>query len=332
MLTDNDLHLITERLCQPNFIPISKELDKKLGTVWIASGLAKISAFYGSFLMEKYAQRFSRFSTPLSYVQLPTPQCTPILISLRGKHPDSISVINHFLDKNRVDAIFLTADAMGGVASIMKDNKRANNIICTELPSRDKRTVNFNSIFILNSLIHHFVASSLDRRESLNIDVKKIKKIFEKSQTIASDLVSEILNIKDWSTKQFIILSNGIPSEIGITWQSIMSEAGLFTPVCSDLKDYTHGDHSAAVRTRENIYIVISNPKTRLISDIFCERFSLLFPVLYVNLDDSGVYGFWQNLFLAMNCASLLTASLGYTNQRLPKHPTVHNWRGWGDI
>jgi hypothetical protein len=65
---------------------------------------------------------------------------------------------------------------MGGVASIMKDNKRANNIICTELPSRDKRTVNFNSIFILNSLIHHFVASSLDRRESLNIDVKKLKK------------------------------------------------------------------------------------------------------------------------------------------------------------
>ena len=55
----------------------------------------------------------------------------------------------------------------------------------------------------------------MDRRESLNIDVKKLKKIFEKSQTIASDLVSEILNIKDWSTKQFIILSNGIPSEIG---------------------------------------------------------------------------------------------------------------------
>ena len=49
----------------------------------------------------------------------------------------------------------------------------------------------------------------MDRRESLNIDVKKLKKIFEKSQTIASDLVSEILNIKDWSTKQFIILSNG---------------------------------------------------------------------------------------------------------------------------
>lgn len=84
----------------------SQKSLNKLGTVWIASGLAKISAFYGSFLMEKYAQRFGRFSTPLSYVQLPTPQCTPILISLRGKHPDSISVINHFLDKNRVDAIF----------------------------------------------------------------------------------------------------------------------------------------------------------------------------------------------------------------------------------
>ncbi len=332
MLTYNDLHLVTEKLCHPKSFPTFGKLYQQPASVWIASGLAKVSAIYGAFLMEKYVQRLSRFTTPLRYLQHPTPQSIPILISLRGKHPDSIAIANFFANTHCNEAIFLTADTMGNAASVMRAHGLAKYIISTELPERDKRTVNFNSIFILTSLIHQVVASTLEESETLNLDAQIMKSIFEESQMIANEFTAKLLNIKDWSTKQFIILSDGIPSELCLTWQSIMSEAGLFTPVCSDIKDYTHGDHLAAVRIKQAIFIVISHPETFSISDIFCQRFSLLFPVFHIRLTHSGLYSFWQNLFIVMNFASILTESLGYPDQRLPKHPVVHNWRGWGDI
>lgn len=332
MLTYNDLELITEEIRYSKIFPVAKKLNQQPVSIWIASGLAKISAIYGAFLMEKYAQRPSYFSTPLRYLQNPTSQNIPILISLRGKHPDSIAVADFFAQKHISESIFLTADNMGNAARLLQEHGLSEIVIDTKLPARDQRTVNFNSIFILTSLVHKLVTYSLEDSNIMKMEVRLLEKLFEDSKIIANDFVNKLANIQDWSEKQFIILSDGVPSALCQTWQSIMSEAGLFTPACSDIKDYTHGDHLSAVRTKHVVYIVISHPETRSITDIFCKRFSLFFPVLHIQLADSGFYGFWQNLFIAMNCASILTASLGYPNQRLPKNLIVHNWRGWGNI
>lgn len=51
-----------------------------------------------------------------------------------------------------------------------------------------------------------------------------------------------------------------------------------------DIKDYTHGDHLAAVRTDNTIFLVIQHPSIEEICQSFVSRFSTRFQVIVVAL------------------------------------------------
>ena len=90
-----------------------------------------------------------------------------------------------------------------------------------------------------------------------------------------------------------IILSDGTPSELSLAWQAILSEVGVATPICLDVKDYTHGDHASAGRAGDARYIVLRHAGNAAICRRFVERFSSLYDVFEVDLMADPAYLFW---------------------------------------
>lgn len=107
---------------------------------------------------------------------------------------------------------------------------------------------------------------------------------------------------------------------------------GWTSPLCHDLKDYTHGDHLAAVRANHAQFLVIPSPGREALCHAFVSRFATRFPVQVVVLESSGPTRFWENLFFCCNTAEALSTQLGFAGLRPPRDPEVHSWRGWGTL
>jgi hypothetical protein len=308
-------------------------LAQARSSVWVASGLAKISALYGASLVQKGGGWPSRFITPLEYVQSTRIPCLPILISLRGNHQDAVSVARSMIERADPGGVILTADPEGLASRMLRKEMQGNAVVVSgELPARDTRFVNCKSIFTLTALTHQLCSRALAPTSFGDINPNAIKTIFHEAQNRSHDLAVFFQRMGDWQSRQLIILCDGVTSELSITWQSILSEAAILTPVCLDIKDYTHGDHLAAGRQNNAMFLVISHQGTRQICEIFSDRFSQLLPVYHLQLHSAGAQRFWENLFCALNTAAELTGLLGYPNSRPPRHPLIWSWRGWGQL
>jgi hypothetical protein len=331
MMDQSDFELWRERLLSSEPLPASALIKEATSSVWIASGLAKISAIYGAFLTQGLSGKPSRFITPIEYAQNNQIQCLPILVSLRGNHPDAIEIAKIIATRQK-NALLITGDKYGEAANVFQNSGFNVGIAYSNLPSRDQRFVNCKSVIMLSALVQNLVCSSFGSTNKNRISIDSLIETWSHAKMNSEVFIKEISNIKDWEQKQIIILSDGIISPYAITWQSILSESGVATPVYLDIKDYTHGDHLAATRTRNTLYIIISHPEIKEISQIFADRFSSIFPVLKLELKSGISLRFWENLFVAINVTSNLTALLGYSNQRPPKDPIVWSWRNWGKI
>lgn len=307
-------------------------LRDSVSSVWIASGLAKIPAIYGASLVQKLSGKPSRFVSSLDYARNPKLSCLPILVSLRGAHADSVSVAAAIVSRKCNEAILLTADRKGNASQTLECSSTATSVTSIGLPDRDGRFVNCKSIFVLSSLAHRLVVRAFPDQTELNFQSNQFEVMLGDAQKTAEEFIEKISRLDDWPSKQVIVLSDGLPSELAITWQSIFSEAGICTPTCFDIKDYTHGDHLASGRIGNAIYIVLSHNGIGDICTKFANCFSQLFPVVLVNLRSNQLQRFWENLVIACNVASGLTSLLGYANSRPPKHPVLKDWRDWGAI
>jgi hypothetical protein len=332
MIDQSDFELWKERLLSNEPLPASILIKEAASSVWIASGLAKISAIYGSSIIQRLSNKPSRFITPIEYAENNKIQCLPILVSLRGNHPDAIDVAEIIAARQKNVSLLVTGDKCGRASNILRHGAFNENIVYSNLPLRDHRFVNCKSIIMLSALVQKLVYSSFGSMKNNLISVDSLIETWSHAKISSEVFIKQISNIKDWEQKQIIILSNSIMSSYAITWQSIMSESGVATPAHFDIKDYTHGDHLAAVRARNAIYIVISHSGINEISQIFTDRFSSIFPVLKLELKSDIYLRFWENLFIAINVTSSLTSLLGYPNQRPPRDPIVWSWRDWGEI
>jgi len=332
MIDQSDFELWKERLLSSEHFPASILIKEAASSVWIASGLAKISAIYGASIIQRLSGKPSRFITPIEYAQNNQIQCLPILVSLRGNHTDAIEVAEIIAARKMSASLLVTADEYGGASNIFRNSIFNANIASSNLPSRDQRFVNCKSVIMLSALVQKLVYSSFGSMNKPLISRSSLIEAWSHAKTSSENLLEKISNIKDLEQKQIIILSDGITSSYAITWQSILSESGVATAAHLDIKDYTHGDHIAATRTRNAIYIVISHSGIKEISQIFTDRFSSLFPVLKLELKSDVHLRFWENLFVVINVTSGLTSLLGYSNQRPPKDPIVWSWRDWGKI
>lgn len=66
-LTLNDLEMIQERLRDSTEFPATYVLGAAFASVWIASGLAKISAAYGAALVEQYVGSPGQLMSAMDY-------------------------------------------------------------------------------------------------------------------------------------------------------------------------------------------------------------------------------------------------------------------------
>lgn len=332
MLEDADFDLLTECLGDRAPLPAAVSLRNAPSTVWIASGLAKISALYGLSMLQRIAGVPCRFVTPLEYGQNNRIRCLPVLTSLRGNHRDAVEVAEAIAARGGEDSILVTGDPLGDTSKLLMQSCSRSTMATDELPERDTRFVNLKSILMLSALTHRMVQQSLDHPDECDLSTSELKEAWIRSRQAASDIANQIQAVDGWQEKQLFILSDGMTSELALTWQSIISESGVLSPVCLDIKDYTHGDHLAATRTGNCMYLVISHEGTREVCETFTARFSTLYPVMSLALESCAKHRFWENLFAAANTTALMTRVVGYPNQRPPKHPVVWSWRGWGSI
>lgn len=329
-LTLDDLEMIQERLMDPTKFAAARALETASASVWIASGLAKIPAAYGAALVEQHVGFPSKLTSAMEYCQKPLLRALPVLVSLRGRHEDAVSVARSIVDRCSPASVLITGEPQGAAAQTLRAGSLTSGIVSASLPVRDRRFVNCGSIFMLSALAYQLVRQAFDSDLIGVVDEHELAQAFSRAAEGAHVIAQGIAAVAGWQDKQLIILGQGLGSELTLPWQSIFAEAGIATATCLDLKDYTHGDHVATVRANNAIFLTIPHPGTEEMIRIFTERFATRFPVLEAPLASSGPTRFWENLFYCCNTADALTYRLGYGGQRPPKDPTVHGWRGWG--
>lgn len=329
-LTLDDLEMIKVRILDKTVLQGVKPLEYAPTSVWVASGLAKISAAYGAALFERYSGRPSKMMTALDYCHKPFLQALPVLLSLKGHHEDAVNVAKVIVKRSIDNSILITGEPEGLAALVLRAGDRPSNIITTNFPERDRRFVNCSSIFMLSALTYQVVKQAF-RKDFESICEEQLTLSFSRA-TEASHKITEGITLEDLQNKQLIILGQGLGSELALPWQSIFAEAGITTPIFLDIKDYTHGDHLASVRLNNAMFLVIQQPGLEEICRIFVSRFSSRYIVKLISLETMGPIQYWENLFYCCNTADALTNILGYGGQRPPKDPVIHGWRGWGCI
>lgn len=331
-LTWSDLAMIQERMTESAEIPSAAILGSAPASVWIASGLAKISAAYGASLVEQSVGAPSQLMSAMDYCRKPLLRSLPVLISMKGRHEDAVSVAQSIVHRNSPASVLITGDAEGPAAQLLNTGVQASCMVSGGYPARDSRFVNCGSIFMLSALAYQLNRQAFGDDVIGTVDKGNLAHAFSRAAEGAYAIAQGIAATECWERKQLIILGQGLGSELTLPWQSIFAESGILTATCLDLKDYTHGDHLAAVRSNNAIYLVIQQPGTEDMVQIFKSRFCTRFPVLVAPLVSSGPTRFWENLFYCCNVAHALTDLLGYGGQRPPKDPIVHSWRGWGRL
>lgn len=331
-LTLDDLQMIRARVSDAAPLPGVSVLESASASVWIASGLAKISAAYGATLIEQHTGRSSRMMTALEYCQKPFLRSFPVLLSLKGRHEDAVSVAESIVRRSVDNTILITGEPIGPAAQALKAGPQATSIVTASYPNRDRRFVNCGSIFMLSALSYQLVRQAFGMEIIESIDDQMLAQAFARAAEGAQAIAEGIATADDWQNRQLVVLGQGLGSDLTLPWQSIFSEAGIVTPIFLDIKDYTHGDHLAAMRTRNTMFLVIQHPGIEDICDTFVSRFSTRFQVMVASLESTGPTRFWENLFYCCNTADALTGILGYDGQRPPKDPVVHGWRGWGNL
>ena len=326
-----DLDFIVGELANPVPLIGAASLASASSSIWIASGLAKIAALYGASLIRRLSGQPSVMLSPLEYCNTPAVRSLPILVSLRGEHPDAVAAANSIVSREAPGSVMLTCDPSGTAANLLSEGK-APAICSAQLPPRDARFVNCRSIFVLSVLAYRLVRQAIGPSMCPNVDVTRLERSMASVQQRARDVASLIADIPSWRGKQVIFLGDGHASPLATTWQSILAEAGICTSLCVDIKDYTHGDHLAAVQGQNVVFVVLRHGETQAIADIFTSRFRTLFPTIEVFLETGFFERFWENLLLCCEVANALSHHLGYEGGRPPKHPIVHGCRGWGEL
>lgn len=332
MLDQSDLDLVMSAIGAEPTPPEAGLLGPTSSSVWIGSGLAKIPALYGAAVLQKTTGAPSRFMTALEYVRNPLVRSLPILVSLRGNHMDAVAVAESIVARRQEKAILLTGDPDGGAASILRSVSETYDLMSSPLPARDRRFVNCKGIFMLSLLSYRLTRGASSHLDAAQLRRRAVEEAWVRARKCAARFGEWLRRSGVDVTGPLIVLSDGMPSELSLTWQAVLSEAGVATPVCLDIKDYTHGDHAAASRIGNARYIVLSHAAIKDLCLRFTERFSSLYDVFEVDLSADPAHVFWENLFTVCNVTSIWTSLLGYPGRRPVKHPVVSTWRDWGDL
>lgn len=305
---------------------ISDEAICHKSIIWLGSGLAKIAASYGNELCVSKGIS-SKFASPLDYAFMPSHIVDiPILVTLAGKGEDAVDTARNMVARaNRTGIV--TCDRKGDAFRVLGNTLHYG--ITGFFPERDKRFINLRSVISLSALAERVVEEGAATLDSEAFDLVKLSK---EAARLGRKVAMKLSAQPHWKEKQWVILGRGLDNCYRHTWCSLLAEAGVATPVWTDIKDYTHGDHRAASLHKNQIFLLVGEPCTDEFCDIFEERFSTCFPVDRIRLDGDVRTRFWFNLFCALSVTHYLSHKRGYGGKRPPKDPVIHNWRHWGHM
>lgn len=304
--------------------PVSDNSMLDQSYVWVGSGLAKIAASYGNDLCLSIGIS-SRFVSALEYSSSSWNKSDiPMLTTLAGKGEDAVDTACNMAAMAKKTGI-VTCNAHGDAFQALGNTLHYG--ISGPFPERDKRFINLRSVIALASLAERSVQLGSGQLKEEIIDLALLS---SKANAFAREIAIKLTAQPQWQEKQWIILGKGLHNCHQQTWCSILAEAGISTPVWTDIKDYTHGDHRTASLQKNQIFLLVGESSIDSFFDIFEKRFSACFPVGRIRLEGSVRAQFWLNLFCALSLTHYLSHRRGYGGVRPPKDPLIHSWRQWG--
>lgn len=311
---------------------LSEVITKYPSFLWIGTGLSKIAASLGAWLVQISLGKPSQFMTPLEYCRTKIASAVPIVITLKGKNSDILEVSAAIQRLKPPMVGLLTTDLKGLFSEQLRRSEIDVATAQAISPPRDKRFVNCLSIFALSASVFRVVQDAASGESGVSRWSCELDSVLTGGITAGQAAAQDILSANSWGNRRIIVLGSGVLSPLSFSWVSILAEAGIGTCSVSDIKDFTHGDFFAAVRESNAMFVVLREPAIAEICDVFIGRYSSLFPVIAVTLTSDGPLVFWENLFAACEVAKRLSMALGYGGKRPPKHPDIWKWRGWGSL
>jgi hypothetical protein len=315
-----DIQLFLDRFTVDARLLNVPELARR--TLWLGCGLARLPALYGREIMMRRPDHLARAETLLGIRRMP-PRADEmaIMISLRGRHPDSRAIAEYLQAIPDQQAIALTGDADGPAFAGWSATTRF--LATTALPDRDTRFINIKGLIALSALVGRLA----DPGESHG--GQDWQNLLPLACRRGAEIGRRISALGDWRDRTTFVVSGASDGVLARTWASLLGEAGLLNPVLVDLLDFTHGDHLAACLRGCSLFIILSEPETHVACEIFAQRFGQIAPIFSVSTPHGIHAAYWNNLFTAAAAVEQLSIAAGYGGLRPPKICPVHSWRNW---
>jgi hypothetical protein len=244
-----------------------------------------------------------------------------VMISLKGRHPDSQAIAQFLQSMPGQQAIALTGDA-GGPA--FTNWPAATRFLMTmALPDRDARFINLKGLIALSALVGRFA----DQRES-NV-APDWREMLALACHRGADIGRQISALPDWRDRTTFLVSSSSLGALAQTWASLLGEAGLLNPVLVDLLDFTHGNHIAACLRKGTLFIILAESGVDAACNTFEQRFSQIAPCFRVPIPCAIHAAYWSNLFVAAAAVEQMSIAAGYGGLRPPRIDPFHSWRNW---
>lgn len=279
-------------------------------TTWVGTGLSKIAAAYGSDLTRHYHHQVALFQTPLQFAKDPV-KSYACVVTLGAKHADITQTLN--LASLHGGGVCITANPTPEIPANLES-------FTGGFPEKDRRFVNCNSILCMSTYVEQYLKVA-------TCDIGKMARYaLERAQIILNKFYKT-----NWRSKNIVVVSSRTLISSEYIWKSILAEAGIMDVYYVDIKDYTHGDYITALNAKNYSFIVISEPRTQCLADIFCTRFAEKFDVTRIEMIHDDIQEqFWIELLTVMIVTEGLSEGMGFKGKRPPTGPD--SWREWGSI
>ncbi len=307
---------------------IIKLFENKTPLAWIGSGLSRIAAEMGAILSRNALKCAATRFTPLEYCNMMGSPYQPVLITYSGSSLDIFSVVEHFNTQKIDNVILLTGKKDTKAESILQDCGICVNLFTVPTHTKERRFVALIPFFALCALSHRLTRAKDEGKILLNMFTESR----HQAELIRERVRKQLLEIKDWRDRRWIILAGGLSMVGALSWQVLFSEASLLDMMVVDIKDYTHGRYNSAFQRQDMGFIVLSDKITENLATILSSRFMKFYPTLYIHAAGSSQESMWTHIILAGSLVGDLCRVSGWNLTSPPQPSIVKNWNNWGKI
>lgn len=301
-------------------------------TAWVGSGLSKVSCESGRQFLEKWAGTPGRMFTPYDYCSANISQYLPILVSYSGRNLDIQSAARAIVSAGLREAVLLVGNEETIVGEYLRENRVKVHKMVLPAHQEKKSFVAVLATWAMTGLALAFARSVADSAFRADFDDEVVNQAYDFAVTESAKIAGNFGQITNWRTRKWIVLGGGAQTPALLAWESMFSEGALFSPIVSDLKDYTHGRYLSALCEKQAGFVLLIDRNNLDLCKILKERFSRFFPVVEIRSTSGQFPDFLTHLLTVAFVARQMAESIGQSIVTPPKPEAINYWRNWGTI